>query len=408
MVIRLAWRNIWRNRRRTIITLFSIGMGLTFSLFFIALGEGVYDQMIDQIVRMQAGHITLQHPKYRDAPSVDQWIEIPQELRREIERWPEVESTKMLVLGQGIAKTGSGNVAAAIMGVEPGVERQSSPLAKNLVEGAYLQEKDKSLVVLGLEMAERLHLGLGKKLVISTNDVNGMLVDQLCRVKGIYRTGSDEMDAYVIQVPITFARRLFNMPEKGATEMGVILKNPGFQEAVLKKIQARTRDLGVSVLTWQEVLPQVASYIRMDKGSNWVLQGILIFLILFTIFNTMLMSVLERKREFAMLLALGTAPGKLRLQVFMESVLLGFIGSCGGMLMGSLAVYLGHRYGINMSAIMGDSVNISGFAVSTKMHTKFSYGIILGTTAVVFGATVLLSLLPMRHATKLSIVENIK
>ena len=93
------------------------------------------------------------------------------------------------------------------------------------------------------------------------------------------------------------------------------------------------------------MLPDVASYIKMDKGSNFVFQGILIFLILFTIFNTILMSVLERKREFAMLLALGTQPGKLRLQVLMESVFLGFIGCCLGMLLGGLASYLVNRYG---------------------------------------------------------------
>ena len=152
----------------------------------------------------------------------------------------------------------------------------------------------------------------------------------------------------------------------------------------------------------------MASYIKMDKGSNLVFQGILIFLILFTIFNTILMSVLERKREFAMLLALGTQPGKLRLQILMESVFLGVIGSSLGMVLGGLAAYLVNAYGIDMASFMGDSISISGFAMTTKLHTKLSAGIILTTTGIVFAATVVLSLIPMRHTTKFSIADTLR
>lgn len=408
MIIRLAWRSIWRSRRRTAITVCSIGMGLTFAIFFISLGEGMYAQMVDQVVRMQAGYITLQNPEYRDAPAVDLWIQVPEGFRRTIEQWPQVENTKMLILGQGIAKSGAGSLATAIMGVEPNVELDSSPLARNIVEGKYIDEQDNPLVVVGIEMAERLNLKVGKKMVIATNDVHGDLVEQLCRVKGIFKTGSEEMDAYVIQMPIEFARRLFNMPKRSATQMGVILRNPDNQKKVLKKVREEAGDIRADILPWQEVLPDVASYIKMDKGSNFVFQGILIFLILFTIFNTILMSVLERKREFAMLLALGTQPGKLRLQVLFESVFLGLIGCCLGMLLGGLSAYLINRYGIDMSSFMGESFNISGFAMTTKLHTKISAGIILTTAAIVFFATVFLSLIPMRHTTKFSIVETLR
>ena len=146
----------------------------------------------------------------------------------------------------------------------------------------------------------------------------------------------------------------------------------------------------------------------MDKGSNWVFQGILIFLILFTIFNTILMSVLERQREFAMLLALGTEPGQLRLQIFIESVFLGLIGCLVGLIFGGLTTYLGHVYGIDMSALMGESISISGFALTTKMYTKISAGIFFGSAGIVFAATMLLSLIPMRHATKVPVVDALR
>lgn len=408
MIIRLAWRSLWRNKRRTVITVCSIALGLTFAIFFIALAEGAYEQMIEQMVRIQSGHITLEHPEYRQAPSVDLWITVPPQLRSEVEKWPDVEETKLVILGQGIVKSGAGNMAAAIMGVEPSVEKASSPVARNLITGKYLEASDKSQVVVGSEMAERLKLAVGKKLVIATNDVTGTLVEELCRVKGIFRTGSEEIDAYFIQMPIDFARRLFHLPREGATQMGVILKDPGAQKRIMKRIKDRLDDRPISVLSWQEVMPDVATYIKMDKGSNLIFQAILIFLILFTIFNTLSMSVLERQREFAMLLAVGTTARRLRLQVFAETVFLGVIGCVAGLFFGGLAVVYGHVYGINLSAIMGESVNISGFALSSRMYTKLSFGIFFGSAVTVLTATLLLGLIPVRRATRISIVDTLR
>ena len=408
LITRLAWRSIWRSKRRTLITVCSIGFGLTFAIFFIALGEGMYDQMIDQAVRMQAGYITLEHPDYRDAPAVDLWIDVPAEVRRRIMGLAGVENVKPLILGQGIAKSGAGNMAASIMGVEPVIEARSSPLARNIETGRYLEDSDRAAVVIGCEMAERLNLDIGKKMVLSTNDVNGDLVEELCRVKGIFRTGSEEMDAYFVQLPIGFARRLFHMPERGLTQLGVILKEPGRLKTVQRRIVGLVRDLPIRVLPWSEVMVEVASYIRMDRGSNYIFQGILLFLILFTILNTILMSVLERQREFAMLLALGTRPRQIRYQVLMESVFLGLVGCLVGLILGGLAVYLVHRWGIDLSALIGEGISISGFALTSKLHTKLSASIMLGSAAVVFAATILLSLIPMRRATGMSLVDTLR
>ncbi len=408
MVCRLAWRSIWRNRRRTLITVVSIGFGLGLALFFISWGEGIYSQMIDQVCRMQAGHITLENPEYREAPAVDLIIDDLAGLRSEIEGWPEVDSTKLLVLGQGIAKSAAGNVAAAITGVEPSVESRTSPLARNIVEGTYLDERDRNLVVVGSELARRLNLKVGKKLVITTNDVSGMLVDELCRVKGIFKTGSDELDAYVIQATIGFARRVFRMPKSAATQMAVILKNADEQEEILARIGGILPGSPIVALPWQKVLPEVASYIKVDKGSNWVFQGILIFLILFTIFNTLLMSVLERQREFAVLLAIGTNPATLRFQIFMESVYLGLIGVFLGVALGAAASYTVNIWGIDLSTFLKEGVTVSGFALSTRIYTKLTPKILVALSAIVFGATLILSLIPMRRVSRVSIVDELR
>ena len=408
MIVRLAWRSIWRNRRRTLITIISIGFGLACTVFFIAIAEGVYAQFIDQVVRMQAGHITMENSRYRSGPAVDIWFDAPESLRSQIERLPQVERTKLIILGQGIARSASGDVSVTLMGIEPSVELHTSPLVRHMVEGRYLDNQDGPWVVIGSGLAKRLKLGVGKKMVITTNDTAGNLVDELCRVRGIFQTGSVEIDGYFIQAPIAFARHLFDLPEEGTTQLGVVLRTPQAQEAVLQKIRMLVSEQDIAVLPWQEVIPEIASYIKLDRGSNLIFQAILVFLILFTIFNTILMSVLERQREFAVLLALGTKPLLLRLQILMESVYLGLIGCALGLIVGGLAAWAVQVWGIDLRSLLEEGFTISGFAVSTKMHARVTIWLLLGTGGLVFAATILLSLIPMHRATRLSIVDQLR
>jgi ABC-type lipoprotein release transport system permease subunit len=408
MIARLAWRSIWRNRRRTLITVFSIGFGLAIAIFFIAIAEGIYAQMIDEVVRMQAGHITLENAGYREAPAVDLWLDAPKVLRSRIETLPQVESTKLIILGHGIVRSGSGTVGATLMGIEPTVEQRTSPVAKHLVAGNYLEDEDGALVIIGRELANRLRLDVGKKMVITTNDASGDLIDSLCRVKGIFETGSVEIDAYFVQAPLGFARQLFSLPEDGVTQLGLILREPKSQPQVLKTIRTLIDNRPVSAHPWQEVVPEVASYIKLDRGSNLIFQALLIFLVLFTIFNTILMSVLEREREFAVLLAIGTEPRKLRLQVLMESAYLGLIGCVLGLTVGGLSSWAVEVWGIDLKSLLSEGITISGFAVSTKLRALVTPRLLLGTAGLVFGATLILSLIPMQRATRVSIVEQLR
>jgi ABC-type lipoprotein release transport system permease subunit len=408
VIIRLAWRSIWRNRRRTLITILSIGFGLACTIFFIAIGEGVYVQLIEDVVRMQAGHITIEHPAYRDAPSVDFYVRDSDQLRSQLDNLPGVEQTKLIVQGQGIARTATATVGVTLMGVEPWVERKSSPLARHLVSGTYLEDIDGSWVVIGRELANQLNLEIGKKMVVTTNDTTGNLVDVLCRVKGIFETGSVEVDGYFVQAPLAFAQRLFLLPAQSVTQMGVILEEPEDQNHVLEIIGQLGNDRNISVLPWQEVIPEIASYIRLDKGSNVVFQTLLVFLILFTIFNTILMSVLEREREFAVLLALGTKPAYLRLQVLVETAYLGLIGCCLGLIVGGLGAWAVQVWGIDLQSFYQEGITISGFALSTELHARLTLELLMSTTSLVFGATMLLSLIPVHRVTRVSIVEQLR
>jgi len=408
MALRLAWRSLWRNRRRTLITVVSIGLGLAFAVFFICFAEGVYHQLIEDVVRMQAGHVTVEHKDYRAAPAVDLFVADAERLRTRIGELAEVQETKLLVLGQGVARSGTGSVGATVLGVEPSVEAKMSMLARHMVSGRYLEDADEARVVVGTKLAERLHLAEGKKLVLTTNDASGALTEELFRVAGVFETGVEEIDGYLLQMPISFARRLYGLPAGSATEVGAVLKDSSYETRVLGQVSRLVEGGKDQAYPWQEIIPEVANYIRVDRSSNWVFQGILLFLILFTIFNTILMSVLERQREFAVLLALGTAPGLLRRQIVLESFFIGLLGCALGLTLGGLAAYALQVYGFDITKLYGEGLSISGAAISPIVHARVTARTLFWLGTIVVGATLLISLVPMRRATRVNIVDELR
>lgn len=442
-LIKLAWRSIWRNRRRTIITLVSMILGLVIAFFFIAFAEGMYSKLTDSAVRMLGGHVTLENPDYQEAPAVDLTIGGLEEIRERIEKLPEVERTKVLVLGQGVAKSGGGAVGVAVIGVEPSAEKGSSPMHQKVIAGDYLEDSDRRKVIIGSQLAKQLKLGkqkdaiklasrlkpwieyskipfekvvgdvrmrlaVGKKMVIATTNVHGDMVEELLRVKGIFQVGAVEIDGYMIQVPVDTARRIYGMQAGEATQLGVVVRNPDTQDQVLAKVRQMASREKVSVLPWDEVMPDLAAYIEVDGGSNIVFQGILIFLIMFVIFNTLLMSVLERRREFAVLLALGTPAGKLRLQIVVETLFIALIGCILGLLGGWALTYPLTKSGIDISAMYEEGVSISGYAVEPIVYPWMSWELFAWLGGLVFAATMILSLYPMRKATQIEVADLLR
>ena len=404
-LLSLSWRSLWRNKRRTAISVGSIGSGLALCVFFVSLRNGVYSRLVEEAVRMQGGHVTLEHPEYREAPSVDLLIHDAGDIRRRIEALPGVERTKAVVMGQALIKSGNGSVGVMVTGVEPAAERNSSPLSHRVTAGSYLEGNDGAEVLIGRHLAERLNVGPGKKAVLAVSTVGGEMAEELVRVRGVFAVGVPQVDGYMVQAPIGFARRLFGIAPDQCTQLGIVLDNPDKEGRIVRAVAPMVAGRPIAVRGWQEIMPNVASFIRIGEVSNVIYQGLFMFLILLTIFNTLLMSVLERRREFAVLLALGTPPRDLRLQVLMETALLGVLGCGIGLLAGSAGAYYAQVHGIDMRHVFREGVNLSGFAFDLIFRPRPTPAIVIWAGGLVFGATLLLGLYPMSLAARVRAAE---
>jgi len=387
-------------------------MGIGLAIFFMALGQGVYQQMINSVVRSMGGHFTIEHVSYREAPAIDLLLSKTDELRAKILELPNTSKSKAIIFGQAVYRSAHGTTGGMVMGVEPAKEREVSELPGKIVDGHYLSESDFREVIIGKAIAERLRLKVGRKLVISTNNAEGELSEHRFKVKGIFETKSPELDAAIIQMTIRAARSLFSMQDDQVTQLGFLVHDLKQRDQTLetaREIVTETLGDQAVAIPWERVQKALADYIKLDRGGNWIMQSILIFLSLFTIWNTILMSVLERSREFAVMLALGTSSARIRMQVAIESAFISILGALLGIAIGGGLAWRLSNTGLDIMALMGgQDVNVAGFSMSGMVYPSIELNTLLWFGGVVVLSSILMSGLASRNVLKIRIADVLR
>jgi len=409
LITKIGWRSIWRNKRRTLISLFSIIIGTGIPIFFVCIAWGFYAGLIDDVARLMSGHITYEHVEYRNSPSNDLWVDDIQKINKTLNNNAEVLSTKQIVNLQGVAHTAKGSVGISLMGIEPEKEITISFLPETVIEGNYLSKEDGRWVVVGDQLAKNLNISVGKKFVFTTNDIKGELVEELFRVKGIFKTGSKEIDGHFVQSDIEIARKIAGLGSDDVSQLGIIVKNPDTHESLIKDLQKSLAKNNGVFLSWQKIMPDVATTIRMDRTAISSFMIMLVVIVLFTMFSTILMSTLERKREFASLLAIGTQQKELKIQIFIETIFFGLIACPLGALLGiGIAKWVEGYDMMNVVGGKAGDMSVGGFGMDTIITPLFSAPLILQISIFFFLAVQLLSILPMYFISRISITDELR
>lgn len=399
MLFSMAWRNLWRARRRTGITLFSVAFGTWLAATFTVLADDSYRNMIASSVRLGFGHATVEARGHRDAPGFDHWVTDAEAIADRAAALPEVERAVVRIFGQAMYATARKSVGGILYGVDPSSEDEAvSIYAAQLEEGRMLSVDDRRGVVVGRVLAERLNLALGKKMVVTMVDRKGEMVSEVARVVGIYRTGVDEVDGSVALLPIDQVRGALGYGEGDASLVSIYLDDHRQAGRVVSAIRGQLRDPEVVAETWSTTQPELAGMVRLDRSMNQLFQLLIGLLIAAGVLNTLLMSVLERRREFGVMIALGTPPLLLFRMVLLESAIL----AGTGLLLAAVVLAPWFRWlqvvGIDTSGLTGEDMGVAGVLVDPILRATIYWESMFTIGVVVFLLTVGAGLYPAWRA----------
>lgn len=403
-MIKLAWRNLWRRKRRTAITVLSITLGVALCLFFTGLGDGMYGQVISMAVRSGSGHVVLENPEYRNDQVLKHTIRATGNLLQAVRRLDGLDGYSLRISGPGMVSTSYGTVGGAFDAVQPELDREISLLNRNLVQGRYL-ESGRDMII-GTELARKLKVRIGGKIVLTAQDRDGETVQDMFRVVGLFRTRSDMMDGFYFQITLEKARAMLGLGPDEVNQVGLYLRNRHLQDDAVASLLAtpEVQASGAAVVPWQDVLTDLADYIEVDSASNYIFQALLFLVILAGVLNTVLMSVMERTYEFGVMLSIGMRRAKLMAMVVIECAMLAAIGTACGAGLGWAENALLYRYPIDLSSHVPDA-SVGGFFLDMALQMNLTLHHFIVTLALVFVLILIVGVYPAIKAARIEPVD---
>ena len=405
LFLSMAWRNVWRNRRRSLLTIVAIALGLAFNIFMRAIGDGFHEQMVDNSVRSHIGHLQIHRAGYHDDPGLNKTLPSPAEVQRAIEKLPGVRGYSMRVIGDGLASTAENSAGVSIVGIDPQQERTVTTIDRGVEKGEYLQAGQDRPILIGDRLAINLKADLADKIVLMVQAADGSMGADLFRVVGIFRSGSPELDRGMVFLLRQDAQTLFSLD--GRITEAVMLLNSSLQvPAAQKDLRAALADQKVEVLTWYEVEPFLLQFIELDDAFFYIIVVFFFVVISIGILNTIMMSVFERVREFGVMMALGTKPRQIVKLVVEEAFVLGLVGVVIGSAIGITASVYYAAAGMNLSSWSEGAAALG--MTSTVVYTMLTVANLFFSNFSVLAVVMLVGLYPALYASRLRPVEAIR
>ena len=340
VVLRMAWRNLWRHGRRTWLTVGAMIFSNSLLVFSISLQFGSYSMMIDNSLQTFSGHIQLQHRDYLDHPKMRYVIADittrAQDLRGDLG----LQSVSARASGFALASSEDRSHGIQLLGVDPAHEPLVSTFPGLVTEGRYLQPGAGEEIVIGSILARNLRVGVGDEISFLGSGLDNSFAAGVVRVVGIFESGIADLDRIMAQVDLEYFQDTFTMRQSGHN---IVVRAAHIDDVDELLVRVSTGlDDDIVARDWNELQPGLQQAIQADMTSAWFMYIVLIVLVAFSVLNTQLMSVLERTREFGTMMALGLKPGRLAQLVMIETGMMTALGLLLGIAVGAaITAYLG-------------------------------------------------------------------
>lgn len=395
MLLSLAWRNIWRNKKRSLIIISAIAVGLCCGLFASSIMFGMWDSMINTTINRDLGHFQVHSKTYEDEKLVTDTIPNFQNVISSIKSYKFVTGVSSRILIEGMASSASTSNGVRILGINPMIEKSVTSIHKQIIDGSYFGQNWKNQIVISAKLADNLGIKIKSKIVLSFQGMDGSIIYGAFRVVGIYRTESSMFDKANVFVKENDLQRLINS-DRISNEIVVRLSSVQQVDSVYLPVKNQFKNL--SVKYWGDLAPELKFYYQSVVVQMNIFVGIILFALLFGITNTMLMSVMERVREFGVLMAVGMKRSRVFFMIIMETISLSFVGGIIGLILAVGLIYYFGIIGINLSAF---TEGLSQWSLGSILYTSLPFSFYPPLVLMILATSIIAAFYPALKAIKL-------
>jgi len=402
-LFKIAYRDLIRNRRRSLLTLVAIAVGVSLLVFMSGFIQGAITDSIENNIRLQTGHLKIRAASYDEDKVSLAWEDLldnPEELAAQVRGLDGVEAASPVLWASGIVSTREESVGVRVFGIDP-LSDVHGRIRDGLAAGEYLQPDDRSGVLLGQRLAESLGVAVGDQISLLVNTADEAPDEATFTIRGLYATGVPVYDDSTIFLPLSKAQA-FTHTEGRASMILALLKDRELADGLAAALRAP----GYTVLTWREMNQVILQAIQAGMGMLYIMYLVVLMVVAVVIANTLLMSVFERIREMGILSALGMKGREILLMLVVEAGILGAVGVALGVVLGSLGVFYLSRVGLHIGD-MATMTTVSA-AYSDTMYARFAPAETIAVAIAAMVIILLASLYPARFAARLQPVDALR
>ena len=403
MLIQIAWRNVWRNKTRSLVIIIAVSLGLWGGIFSDAFMQGMAAQQIYSVIHTETGHIQLNQPGFLLNHDMQMQIKNADSMVTAIRNAPDVEGASAIIQLPAMASTASGSSGIMVNGIRPSDQEKVTDLSTMLVEGQYFKSDRPSQVLIGQQLADKLKVKLHSRIVLTLQTLSGDIIYGAFKVTGIFRTHDSEFDKQMIFVRNEDIQQLVGFPAKAASIITVLLHHNDDTKKVAASLERQYHNMQVQ--TWIQLSPMLQILSGTMMQFTLIFVGIILIALAFGIINTMLMAVMDRTREIGMLLSIGMKPSKVFEMIMLETIFLSLTGAVIGVGVSIASISFFGHHGINLSII---SEGFNAFGYSSIVYPTLGVNFYLLLALMVILIALVAGLFPARRAVRLKPAEAVR
>ncbi len=402
--ITLAWRNLWRNRRRTMITLASVLMAVVLAIAIRSLQKGAYGNMIGNAVRFSTGYIQVHAKGYWADQSINNSFAYDSSLTSIFKQDKNISLSIPRLESFALASSGLRTKGVVVIGIDPVLEDKMNGFAGKITEGQYFTNNGQQGILIGDGLAKYLQLHLGDTLVLLGQGYHGSTAAGQFAIQGIFHYPMEQLNNTVVFLALPAAQSLFGAPEQ-LTSISLMLQQPGKMDATKNLLQKKL-DSTYEVMEWPAMNKTLVQEIQGDNAGGIIMLGILYIVVAFGVFGTILMMTMERKKEFASMIAVGMRRFKLTLVVLLETIFIGLMGIISGSLLILPVLIYFHQHPVLLTGAAADAYQ--QFGIEPLMPASLDPSIFWYQGITVLGIAILSAFYPLWFINRFPIAETLK